>query len=82
MNIMNLSARSLQHMFIKHIYKNAIVTTNKWKDYRPVAKAYNITQNESYKGIYLKALHTMINQIKSWVRTPYSWVNEFNLNRY
>lgn len=29
-----------------------------------------------------KALHTMIHQIKSWIRTTYSWVIEHNLNRY
>jgi len=29
-----------------------------------------------------KALHTMIHQIKSWVRTTYSWVSDDNLNRY
>ena len=45
-------------------------------------KAYNITQVDSNKALNFKALHTMIHQIKSWIRTTYSWVSEFNLNRY
>lgn len=82
LNIKDFSARSLQYMFIKHIDREASITTDKWKGYRPIAKAYNITQLESDKGLNFKALHTMIHQIKSWIRTTYSWVSEFNLNRY
>ena len=82
LNIKDFSAQSLQYMFIKHIDRKAKVTTDKWKGYRPIAKAYNITQIDSNKGLNFKALHTMIHQIKSWIRTTYSWVNEFNLNRY
>src|SRR5690606_31864559 len=82
LNIKDFSAQSLQYIFIKHIARTAQVTTDKWKGYRPIAKAYNITQIESSKGFNFKALHTMIHQIKSWIRTTYSWVSEFNLNRY
>jgi len=28
------------------------------------------------------ALHTMIHQVKSWIRTTYSWVSDFNIDRY
>jgi len=45
-------------------------------------KEYNITQLASNGGLNFKALHTMIHQIKSWIRTTYSWVSEFNINRY
>jgi len=82
LNIKDFSAQSLQYMFVKHIDRKAQVTTDKWKGYRPIAKVYNITQVESNKGLNFKALHTMIHQIKSWLRTTYSWVSEFNLNRY
>jgi len=82
LNIKDFSARSLQYIFIKHIDRNAKVTTDKCKGYRPVAKAYDITQIDSNKRLNFKALHTMIHQIKSWIRTTYSWVSEFNLNRY
>ena len=82
LHIKDFSARSLQYMFIKHIDRNAKVTTDKWKGYRPIAKAYKITQIDSNRGFNFKTLHTMIHQIKSWIRTTYSWVSEFNLNRY
>lgn len=82
MKIADFSARSLQYMFIDHISREAKVTTDKWKGYRPIAKVYDITQIESNKGLNFKALHTMIHQIKAWIRTTYSWVSDFNLNRY
>ena len=82
LNIKDFSARSLQYIFIKHIGRDAKVTTDGWKGYGPIAKAYDIKQVESDKGSNFKALHTMIHQIRSWIRTTYSWVSEFNLNRY
>ncbi len=82
MRIEDFSARSLQYIFINNISRSAEVTTDKWKGYRPIAKAYNITQIESNNGLNFKALHTMTHQIKSWIRTTYSWVSDFNMNRY
>ncbi len=82
MRIEDFSARSLQYIFINNISREAKVTTDKWKGYRPIAKAYDISQIESNNGANFKALHTMIHQIKSWIRTTYSWVSDFNVNRY
>lgn len=82
MRIEDFSARSLQYIFVNNISRSAKVVTDKWKGYRPIARAYDITQIESNKGLNFKALHTMIHQIKSWIRTTYSWVSDFNLNRY
>ena len=82
MRIEDFSARSLQYIFINHISRDANVTTDKWRGYRPIAKAYDIKQVESNGGLNFKALHTMIHQIKSWIRTTYSWVSDFNINRY
>lgn len=82
MRIEDFSARSLQYIFINNISRQAKVTTDKWRGYRPIAKAYDIEQIESKNGANFKALHTMIYQIKSWIRTTYSWVSDFNINRY
>lgn len=82
MRIEDFSARSLQYIFVNHISREAKVTTDKWRGYRPIAKAYDITQIESNAGLNFKALHTMIHQIKSWIRTTYSWVSDLNINRY
>lgn len=82
MRIEDFSASSLQYIFVNHISREAKVITDKWRGYRPIAKAYNITQIESNGGMNFKALHTMIHQVKSWIRTTYSWVSDFNINRY
>jgi len=82
MKIEDFSAKSLQYIFINHISPEAKVVTDKWRGYRPISKAYNITQINSNGGLNFKALHTMIHQVKSWIRTTYSWVSDFNINRY
>lgn len=82
MKIDNYSAKELNNIFDKHISNEATITTDKWKGYRPLMKSYNITQIESNHGMNFIALHTMIHQVKSWIRTTYSWVSEFNINRY
>lgn len=82
MKINDFSAESLQYIFINHISKQANITTDKWRGYRPIARAFNITQIDSNKGLDFKAIHTMIHQVKSWIRTTYSWVSDYNLNRY
>lgn len=80
--IEDYSAKSLRKIFEKHIDKEATITTDKWKGYIPIAKDYNITQIESDNGSNFRALHTMIHQVKSWIRTTYSWVSELNIDRY
>jgi len=62
--------------------KSAKVRTDEWKGYRPIANRFTITQIPSDSGGNFKALHTMIHQIKSWIRTTFSWVSDFNVNRY
>ena len=82
MKIEDFSAQSLQYIFVNHISRDAKVVTDQWRGYRPISKAYDITQIKSNGGLNFKALHTMIHQVKSWIRTTYSWVSEYNLNRY
>ncbi|BAX79328.1 DDE transposase [Labilibaculum antarcticum] len=78
----NYSSKELEKIFTKHIDKQARVTTDLWKGYRPLFKDYDITQIESAGGINFKALHTVIHQVKYWIRTTYSWISEFNIDRY
>jgi len=82
MKIENYSSKELKQLFERHISKEAEVTTDCWKGYRPIMKDYNITQVESDGGLNFKALHTMIHQVKSWIRTTYLWVSSSNVNRY
>lgn len=83
MKIPDFSSKSLQKIFDKHISKEATATTDLWRGYRPIAnKGYSIEQIPSNDGMNFKALHTMIHQIKSWIRTTYSWVGHSKINRY
>ena len=82
MLIDNYSSKELVKIFTKHIDRQAKVTTDLWKGYRPLFKDYDITQIKSDSGFNFKALHTVIHQVKSWIRTTYSWVSEFNIDRY
>ena len=82
MKINDFSSKSLKRMFDKHIDTKAMVRTDQWKGYHPLRNEYNITQIPSNNGGNFKALHTMIHQIKSWIRTTYSWVSESNIDRY
>jgi len=82
MTIDNYSSKELRLIFDKHIDKKANVTTDLWRGYRPIGNDFNITQIESNNGLNFKALHVMIHQVKSWIRTTYSWVSDYNVNRY
>ncbi|UAM96692.1 IS1595 family transposase [Polaribacter litorisediminis] len=82
LKIDNYSAKELKTIFDKHIDKNAKITTDKWRGYRPLIEEYNITQIESNQGKNFMAIHTMIHQVKSWIRTTYSSVSDFNIERY
>jgi transposase-like protein len=80
--INDFSSKSLIEIFEKHISKEAKVTTDQWRGYRPIAKAYQIEQIPSLQGANFQALHTMIHQVKSWLRTTFSWVSPQHINRY
>jgi transposase-like protein len=82
LKINNFSAKELSGIFDKHIDVDAQITTDLWKGYRPLSKQYNITQIKSNNGLNFIALHTMIHQVKSWLRTTYSWISDFNIERY
>ena len=82
LKIENFSSKELQGVFDKHIDTKATITTDLWKGYKPIAKQYDITQIESNHGKNFKILHIMIHKIKSWIRDVYSWVSDFNINRY
>ena len=73
--------KSLRTIFDKHIDKTAYITTDEWKGYRPI-KDFNITQIPSNNGKNFPTLHKIIHQVKSQIRGIYSWVSEFNIDRY
>lgn len=82
LQIKDFSAKSLRPIFDQHIDKEAQVTTDQWKGYRPISKDYSIKQVPSELGLNFKAIHTMIHKVKTWLRTTYSWVSKRHIDRY
>ena len=82
LKIDDYSAKSLSVLFKKHISVNAKVKTDNWKGYRPIQKTYNITQELSNAGQSMPEMHIVIHQIKSWIRTIYSWVHKDQVEHY
>ena len=78
----NYSSGSLNKIFETHISTQATVYTDKWTGYKPIGKHYNILQNYSDKGNSMKQMHTVIHQVKSWLRSVYSWVHEDHIEKY
>ena len=78
----DFSSKSLQTIFDDHISLSANVRTDKWSGYKPISKEYNITQELSDSGNNMKQLHTIIHQVKSWLRSVYSWVHKEHIERY
>jgi transposase-like protein len=76
------SSKELKTIFTKHISTDAVVTTDKWRGYAPLKEEFKIIQEESNSGLNFKKLHTMIHQVKSWIRTTYSWVSKDHIDRY
>lgn len=78
----NFSAKELRVLFDEHISKDAEVTTDLWRGYGPLTAEFNIEQIPSDSGKNFKILHTMIHKVKTWIRTTYSYVSPFQINRY
>ena len=78
----NYSSKELKTIFTKHISTDASVTTDEWRGYTPLKERFKITQEKSNSGLNFKKLHTTIHQVKSWIRTTYSWVSKDHIDRY
>jgi len=66
------SSKSLISIFDDHISEKAHVLTDKWTGYVPISKRFNIEQKYSDKGGSMKQMHTIIHQLKAWLRSTYS----------
>lgn len=80
--IADYSSKSLSSIFDNHISEEAHVLTDKWTGYVPISKRFDIEQKYSDKGGSMKQMHTIIHQLKSWLRSTYSWVHEKHIEKY
>lgn len=77
----NYSSKELSKIFISHISTKAVITTDKWTGYKPLKKDYNITQIKSNTSNFFE-MNTIIHQVKAGLRSVYSWMDEFHLEKY
>lgn len=76
------SAKSIKPLFDTHTDKNVKVKTDQWTAYKTIAKEYNIVQEKSIPGKNFKEMYTIIQQIKSALRTIQTHVKKQHLQRY
>jgi hypothetical protein len=76
------SSTSLITIFDTHISTKAKISTDKWSGYKPLMKVYNITQTKSDKGNTFFEMNTIIHQVKSWMRSTFSWMHEGHIEKY
>ena len=68
--------------FLILIYKEAKIKTDKWTAYKIIENDYNIVQEKSISGKNFKEMHTVIQQIKSALRTIQTHVKKEHLQKY
>lgn len=76
------SSKSIRGIFDAHISKDAQVTTDGWRGYSPLKKDYKIEQIKSEGGKNFIQMHTIIHQIKSWIRTTFAHVDKGHIQKY
>lgn len=79
--IKNYGSKELRKLFDHHISKEANVVTDEWTGYKPLSKEYNISQVKSNTRTFYQ-INTIIHQLKSWLRSVYSWMHEWHITRY
>jgi hypothetical protein len=81
LRIDGFSAKELSGIFDKQFSEEANVTADDWKGYPPLMAEYKIKQVDIENGSNFLKLHTMIHQVKSWIRTTYSGVSSFYIDQ-
>jgi len=76
------SSKSLRGIFDAHISKSAQVTTDGWRGYQPLKNDYQINQIKSEGGKNFIQMHTIIHQVKSWIRTTFAHVDHGHIQKY
>jgi hypothetical protein len=75
------SSDELGKIFQSHISRYAKVKTDKWTGYKPLKEEYKIEQIKSNTSDFFE-INTIIHQVKSWLRSVYSWMHSEHIERY
>jgi hypothetical protein len=76
------SADSIEPIIKDHISPSAQIKTDEWTAYKKLAKKYSIVQEKSNPNVNFKQIHTIIQQIKSGLRTIQTHVKRGHLQKY
>jgi transposase-like protein len=80
--IENYSCKELTTMFTTHISKDAQIVTDKWAGYSPLKAEYKIEQIKSENRLNFPTLHTVIMNLKSWIRCIHHSISKNQLQKY
>ena len=72
----------MRGIFDAHISTSARVTTDGWRGYSSLKKDYQIDQIKSNGGKNFIQMHTIIHQVKSWIRTTFAHVDKGHIQKY
>ena len=82
LSIENYSSSELQKLFDKHISADAKIETDGWSGYKPLSESYKIKQTYSDKGKNFPTIHTLIMNVKNWIRGTHHSVSENHIQKY
>ena len=81
--INNYGSEELKKIFDTHISKEkAQVRTDEWTGYGPLASEYTMERIKSDKGKNFPEMHTLIMNLKSWLRGIYHKCSEKHMQAY
>ena len=81
-SIDDYSAKPLTPIFAEHISTTAKIVTDKWREYSPLKKKYNIEQMLGNNAENFKELLIVIMQLKSWLRAILIHVSKWHIQPY
>lgn len=80
--INDYSSIELRKIFDTHISKEAQVRTDEWSGYTPLESEYTMERIKSDKGKNFPEMHTLIMNLKSWLRGIYHKCSEKHMQAY
>lgn len=78
----NYSGKELEAIFKNHIAVEAKVETDGWKGYNKMKKKYHIKSTKSMPGINFNEIHTVIQNLKSWLRAIPTHISKEHTKAY
>jgi transposase-like protein len=82
LTIKNYSSIELKKLFDKHISDKAKIVTDGWTGYKPISESYKIKQTYSEEGRNFPTIHTLIMNIKCWIRGIHHSVSLNHVQHY